>query len=208
MNARFLSILITILAGVAAAGDKPFAKAGKLLYELPAGAVPQGWKGHGTQQLADAVWQISENPAEHHAAAPKMPVPAQDLIAEWEWRVPTAQSVAFRFDAKGGHLCHVSWTPASDGKPGRVVLAMQDYDREKGPAKPEWLDHKLFPAPREQWVKVRWEMIGGEVWLHVGELVLHGQRAAIALPKTAMAFPVSGGAAQVRGLQVWEALRP
>lgn len=203
-----ISVLLGALCGFAnAADDTPFATQGKLLYELPLGVVPKGWIGFGKQELVEDVWQISEKPEDHHPAAPKMPTPAQNLIAEWEWRVPAAQNIAFRFDTKGGHLCNVTWSPAADGKPGRVVLAMQDYDGETGPAKPEWLDSKPFPTPRDQWVKVRWEMIGGEVRVRIGDLTLRGQRDAIALPKTTVAFPVTGGAAQVRGLKIWEASR-
>ncbi len=78
---------------------------------------------------------------------------------------------------------------------------------ENGPAKPEWLDTKPYTTPRDQWVKVRWEMIGGEVRVRIGDITLQGHRDAIALPKTTVAFPVTGGAAQVRGLKIWEAIR-
>jgi len=68
-------------------------------------------------------------------------------------------------------------------------------------------DTKPYNTPRDQWVKVRWEMIGGEVRVRIGDITLQGHRDAIALPKTTVAFPVTGGAAQVRGLKIWEASR-
>ena len=204
-----LPLLLLSLAGLAVQAEEGHVAApGKLLYELPARQVPPNWKGFGKQELVDDAWQISENPDDHHPAAPKIPSPAQNVVAEWEWRVPTARSVSFRFDTKGGHLCNVTWTPAADGKPGRLALGMLDYDKDQGPAKAELLEAKPCPAPRDQWLKMRWEMLGDQIQVKAGDLVLRGQREAIARPKTTVAFTVPGGAAQVCNLKLWEAQAP
>ena len=175
------------------------------IYEIPAATLPLDWKGFGKQELVEGVWQISELESDHHVSAPKIQLPAQDFIAEFEWRLPTAESAIFRLDVKTGHLGGLTWKPGADGKPGLLVLAQQDYDREKGPAKIEWLAKAATKAPRDEWMKVRFELIGGKLRVQAGEHLLEAEKASFAQEKTTLAITVAGGAAQLRGLKIWKA---
>lgn len=195
--------LAIVLAGLGFVLAVSAAGAGKLVYEIPKGRIPENWKGYGRQEVVDGAWQISEQASDMHVAAPKIPLPAQDFIAEFEWRLPTASSAMFRLDVKGGHLGGLTWRPGTDGKPGMLVLAQQDYDRDKGPAKAEWLARMASSAPRGEWMKVRYEQRGGRVRVRAGEHVLEASRESFAQPKTTLAFTVAGGAAQIRGLKIW-----
>ena len=177
----------------------------KPIYELPAATLPLDWKGFGKQELVDGVWQISELESDHHVAAPKIQLPAQDFIAEFEWRLPTAESAIFRLDVKTGHLGGLTWKPGKEGKPGLLVLAQQDYDREKGPAKIEWLAKAATKAPRDEWMKVCFELIGGKLRVQAGEHLLEAEKASFAQEKTTLAITVAGGAAQIRHLKLWAA---
>jgi hypothetical protein len=204
-NLIFLFLLFFTTLSIHAQGIG-LARQGTSIYELPATNPPPDWKGYGAQTQEEGIWTIEEQASDHHVAAPKITTPAQNLIAEFEFRVITAKHIAFRFDVNTGHLCAFTLSPADDsGQNGRLVLSMLDYDREKGPAKIEWLDARKTQVKTNEWLKVRLEIVDDEIIIRVADQFMYGKNQALQLPKTTIAFTVTQGKAQVRNLKIYNA---
>jgi hypothetical protein len=200
-----LPLLLCSFVSISAQGIG-VAKQGSLLYQFPATIPPPEWKGYGALTNEDGIWTIAEQESDHHSAAPKMMTPSQNLVAEFEFRVLTAKTLAFRFDVKSGHLCAFTLSPADDsGNNGKLVLSMLDYDREKGPAKIEWLDTRKTNIKPNDWLKVRLEIIDDEIIVRVADQIMYGKNQALQLTKTTIAFGVTQGKAQVRNLKIYAA---
>lgn len=151
----------------------------------------------GTWTVADGALRGAELASDDHAAVIKHPVPGNDLVLQFAFRLDGAKRAMVSFDGKG-HICRVLLTPTgfmvrSDGTKDKrvkaVVLGKASIDLKPG-----------------EWHTMLIEILGKEMLAQVDDRAFaFGENERVAMDKKTFGFPVAGEAFIVDKIRLWEA---
>ncbi len=172
---------------------------GKVLYHDDLTAIDASWSmPKGEWVAGPAGLTGAELAADDHGAVFKRAQTLGDVIIEFEFLPGETKSVSFSIDDDKDHLCRVSLSSAG-------FQARKDDNDHEGPDVGKPFNNVTEPLAKDEWHRVRIEVVGEEMLAQIGEEISLGSDAILSREKIKWGFTVAGPAAGFRNLTIWEA---
>lgn len=178
------------------------AERGALLLKEDFTSSPLGaeWKTlKGTWEMVGGAIKGSERTADQHAGVLAREVKCHDLIAQFDFKLAGARSMAFSLNSAKGHVCRVTITPTG-------FIVQKDKTGKNSEDKSARLDTVNVVITSGEWHTMLVEVCGKEMVACMdGQQTGFGTHEGIDVDKTSIRFPVGGEAVFLRNLRLWEA---
>jgi hypothetical protein len=170
----------------------------------------KGWRYNsaprgGNWEVKDGAFIGTEDPKAHHPATASYGFDFKDVVIQCEVRMDnaplngrTGRSLSVRTTDTKDYVCSIIINP------GGFRIQKDDNDHA-GPDKPVPLGKSQMPLKLDEWIKVCFEIKGGEMVGTVNGRSLTGNHPLIGSQKHSVMF-VCGVQGSVRNFRVWKAL--
>jgi hypothetical protein len=192
-------VLLSLSAGLSAAGTEPARKGALLLEDDFSGSAIHGdWKQpKGKWRVGQGVLTGVEVAADKHAAVMRRPVAYHDAVIEFSFRLDGARLLHLSLNSKQGHVCRV--TVDSKG-----FTLRKDKTNARSTDKAEALARAAVVFETGKWYTMRVEVRGAKIRAEAGGQTAEGSHPGIDVDKADIGFPVVGDSASIDYVKVWE----
>ncbi|HYT93233.1 MAG TPA: hypothetical protein VEL76_31230 [Gemmataceae bacterium] len=201
-TASLLACLATSTAQPAAEPKTLMTERGKLLVTADFNQPPgKDWmQKKGTWQVVSGALRAAELKSDQHAAVMRHPLPAQNFVIQYAFKLDGVRVTTLSINAPKGHICRVLLRPT-----GFVV--QKDKDKKKPDSKAVVLDTCDTPIQPGTWHTLLVEIQGKEIVASLdGKHVAFGAHDGIDVKRANFGLTVGGESVSFKDLRVWEAL--